>query len=92
VNDRGWERVLWLQDDLAQLPGPSIYSARKRWPVNRAIRAAARERSSLVQQLGVQCRGNCSGDQRGARVSHGDAIDSQRHAADNGDGTMAMKF
>jgi hypothetical protein len=25
-------------------------------------------------------------------VSHGDAVDSQRHAADNGDGTTAMRF
>jgi hypothetical protein len=41
VDDRGWERVLWLRDDLAQLPGPSIYSARKRWPVNWVRRAAA---------------------------------------------------
>jgi hypothetical protein len=44
VNDRGCERALWLRDDLAQLPGPSIYRARKRWPVNRAGRAAARGR------------------------------------------------
>jgi hypothetical protein len=44
VNDRGWERLLWLRDDLAQLAGPSIYRARKQWPVNRAGRAAARGR------------------------------------------------
>jgi hypothetical protein len=41
VNDRGCEQVLWLRDDLAQLPRPSIYSARKRWLVSRARRAAA---------------------------------------------------
>ena len=38
-------------------------------------------RRTLAQWLGVQRRGNCSGDQRGARVSHGDAVDRQRHAA-----------
>jgi hypothetical protein len=79
-------------DDLAGLAGGSIYRARKRWPVNRARRAAAREKkSSLVQQLGVQSRGNCSGDQRRARVSHGDAVDRQRHAAGNGEGLTAVR-
>jgi hypothetical protein len=33
--------VLWLWNDLAQLPGPSIYSAHKCWLVNRARREAA---------------------------------------------------
>jgi hypothetical protein len=80
-------------DDLAGLAGGSIYRARKRWPVNRARRAAARERkSSLVQRLGVPCRGNCSGDQRRARVSCGDAVERGRHVADNGDGTTAVRF
>jgi hypothetical protein len=82
-----------VRDDVAKLAAGSIYSARKRWPVNRARRAAARERRrALAQQLGVQCRGNCSGDQRRARVSHRDAVDSQRHATDNEDGTTAMRF
>jgi hypothetical protein len=30
VNDYRWEWVLRLHDDMAQLPGPSIYRARKR--------------------------------------------------------------
>jgi hypothetical protein len=34
-----------------------------------------------VQWLGVQHRGTCSGDQRGARASHGDAVERGRHAA-----------
>jgi hypothetical protein len=56
-------------------------------------RAAVRERENLLAQwLGVQRRGNCSGDQRGARMSHGDAVDKQRHAADNGDGITAVRI
>jgi hypothetical protein len=82
-----------VRDDVAKLATGSIYSARKRWPVNQARRAAARERRrALAQRLGVQRRVNCSGDQRGARVSHGDAVDSQRHTVDNGDGTTAVRF
>jgi hypothetical protein len=33
-----------VRDDVAKLAAGSIYSARKRWPVNRARRAAVRER------------------------------------------------
>jgi hypothetical protein len=32
VGDRGWERVLQLHDDMAQLRARSIYSASGRWP------------------------------------------------------------
>jgi hypothetical protein len=32
VNDYRWEWVLRLHDDMAQLPGGSIYRRRKRWP------------------------------------------------------------
>jgi hypothetical protein len=82
-----------VRDDVAKLAVGSIYSAHKRWPVNRARRVAARERRrALAQRLGVQCRGNCSGDQRRARVSHDDAVDGQRHVVDNSDGTTAMRF
>jgi hypothetical protein len=81
----------WVRDNLTQLSRPSIYSARKRRPVNRGRRAAVIERrSSLVQRLGVQCRGNCSGDQRRARRSHGDAVARLGHAVDNGDGTTTV--
>jgi hypothetical protein len=34
-----------------------------------------------VQRLSVQCRGNCSGDQRRAGVSRGDAVERGKHAA-----------
>jgi hypothetical protein len=43
-----------------------------------------------VQRLGVQCRGNCSGDQRRARRSHGDAVARLGHVVDNGDGTTTV--
>jgi hypothetical protein len=67
---------LGVRNDVAKLAAGSIYSARKRWPVNQARRAAARERRrTLAQRLGVQRRGDCSSDQRRARVSHGDAVD-----------------
>jgi hypothetical protein len=33
VDDRGWERVLQLLDDMAQLRARSIYSASGRWPL-----------------------------------------------------------
>jgi hypothetical protein len=81
-----------VRDDVAKLAAGSIYSARKRWPVNRARHAAARERRrTLAQRLGVQHRGNCSGDQRRARVSHGDAVDRQRHAAGNDEGLTVVR-
>jgi hypothetical protein len=32
-DDRGWERVLQLHDDMAQLRARSIYSASGRWPL-----------------------------------------------------------
>jgi hypothetical protein len=40
-----------------------------------------------VRWLRVSCRGNCSGDQRGARRGHGDAVARLGHAVDNGEGT-----
>jgi hypothetical protein len=93
VGDRlGAILCVGVRDDVAKLAAGSIYSARKKWPVNRAIRAAARERRrTLAQRLGVQRRGNCSGDQWRARVSHGDAVDRQRHAAGNGEGLTAVR-
>jgi hypothetical protein len=45
-----------------------------------------------VQWLGVQRRGNRSGDQRRARADYGDAVERVRHAADNGDGLMAVRI
>jgi hypothetical protein len=74
--------VLWLQDDLAQLPGPSIYRARKRWPVNRTGRAAARgRRRPRARWIRVHSRGNYSGEPRRARVSRGGAVEKLGHAA-----------
>jgi hypothetical protein len=32
LNDYGWEWVLRLHDDIAQLPRPSIYRGHRRWP------------------------------------------------------------
>jgi hypothetical protein len=40
--------------------------------------------------IGVPCRGNCSGDQRRAGVSRGDAVARLGHAVDNGDGTTTV--
>jgi hypothetical protein len=45
----------------------------------------------LAQVLRVQRRGNCSGDQRGAAKAYDDAVESESHAADNGDGTTAVR-
>jgi hypothetical protein len=74
--------VLWLQDDLAQLPGPLIYRARKRWPVNRTGCAAVRgRRRPRARWIRVHSRGNYSGEPRRARVSCGGAVEKLGHAA-----------
>jgi hypothetical protein len=66
----------WFRDDVAQLPRPSIYRGLRWWRVIRPSNAGGRrKRGALAQWIGVLRRGNCSGNQRGARVSHGDAID-----------------
>jgi hypothetical protein len=65
--------VLWW---CSKLPWPSIYRGLRRWHVIRPSNAGGRrKRGALAQWIGVLRRGNCSGDQRGARVSHGDAVD-----------------
>ena len=50
VDDRGWERVLQLHDDMAQLRARSIYSASGRWPrISSKTRGGRRERRTLAQ-------------------------------------------
>ena len=44
-------------------------------------RGGERKKKALVQRLGVQCRGNYSGEPRRVRVSHGGAEESESHAA-----------
>jgi hypothetical protein len=50
VDDRGWERVLQLHDDMTQLRARSIYSASGRWPrILSKTRGGQRERRTLAQ-------------------------------------------
>jgi hypothetical protein len=71
-----------VDDDLAELVGASIYRAQRWWPEIRMIMHGGwRKVRALVQWFRVLSRGDGSGDQRRARVSHGDAVDGQRHAA-----------
>jgi hypothetical protein len=71
-----------VDDDLAELVGASIYRAQRRWPgILTATCGGRRRKRLLAQWLRVLSRGDGSGDQRRARVSHGDAVDGQRHAA-----------
>jgi hypothetical protein len=54
----------------------SIYRDRQRWPrILVGTHSGRRKGRALAQWLGVLRRGNHSGDQRGARVSHGVAVD-----------------
>jgi hypothetical protein len=71
-----------VDDDLAELVGTSIYRESERWPgILTATRGGRRKKKALAQRLGVQCRGNYSGEPRRARVSRGDAVERCRHAA-----------
>jgi hypothetical protein len=77
-----WEWWLWLHDDMAQLTVGSIYRESERWPWIRALtRGGRRWRRKRARWIRVQWRGSCSGDQRGARVSRGDAVERGKHAA-----------
>jgi hypothetical protein len=80
-------------DDLAELAVSSIYRERQRWPgILVVTRGGRRRERSLVQWLGVQRRGNRSGDQRRARAGYGDAVERVRHTANNGDGLTAVRI
>ena len=71
-----------LADYLTELDTGSIYRARKRWPVNRTGRAAARGiRRPRARWIRVHSRGNYSGEPRRARVSRGGAVEKLGHAA-----------
>jgi hypothetical protein len=71
-----------VDDDLAELVGASIYRESERWPgLLTATRGGRRRERSLAQWLGVQHRGNRSGDQRRARVGYGDVVERVRHTA-----------
>jgi hypothetical protein len=84
----GW--VLDYPTELAGLQFIGIVGGGREFQWGRATVGGGRR--ALAQWLGVQRRGNCSGDQRGARVSHGDAVDRQRHAADNGDDLTVVRI
>jgi hypothetical protein len=72
----------WVGDDLAELVGASIYRAQRWWPgILTATRGGRRRERLLAQWLGVQRRGNRSGDQRRARAGYGDAVERVRHVA-----------
>jgi hypothetical protein len=65
-----------VDDDLAELVGASIYRAQRRWPeIRMTMHGGRRKGRALVQWFRVLSRGDGSGDQRRARVSHGDAVD-----------------
>jgi hypothetical protein len=90
VDDRGWERVLQLLDDMAQLRARSIYSASGRWPrILSKTRGGRRERRTLAQRLGVYCRGSYSGEPRRARVSRGGAVESESHTTHGREAAVA---
>jgi hypothetical protein len=81
AGDRGWEQVLQLHDDMAQLRAMSIYSASGRWSrISSKTRGGRKERRTLAQRLGVYCRGSYSGEPQRARVSRGGAMESESHA------------
>jgi hypothetical protein len=69
----------------------SIYRLRGRWPVNRAITRGGRERNRHWRAwVRVHSRGELTGDDGTVVRGHGDAVDGQRHAANNDDGTTAV--
>jgi hypothetical protein len=80
----------WVHDDPIELTVASIYRTRQQWlGISVVTRGGWRRERPLAQWLGVQHRGNRSGDQRRARAGYGDAVERVRHAADNGDGLTA---
>jgi hypothetical protein len=73
--------VRWLHGNLAQQPRSSIYRRVKRWPVNLGRTRGGRKWRRRARWIRVQWRGSCSGDQQGAGVSRGDAVERGKHAA-----------
>ena len=85
--------MLWFRDDIAQLTQPSIYRGLKWWcSIWPSSAGGRRRRRALAQWIGVQRRGNRSGDQRGARADYGDVVERVRHVADNDDGLTAVRI
>jgi hypothetical protein len=71
----------------------SIYWKEERWrSIWLSSAGGRRRRRALAQWIGVQHRGNRSGDQRRARADYGDAVERVRHAADNGGGLTAVRI
>jgi hypothetical protein len=66
----------WMLNYPTELAVASIYRDQQRWPgILVGTRGGRRKGRALAQWLGVLRCGSHSGDQRGARVSHGDAVD-----------------
>ena len=71
-----------VRDDVAELTVASIYRERERWPgMGTMTRGGRKKGSSLAQWIRVLRRGSHSGDQRGARAGHGDAVEVPGHTA-----------
>jgi hypothetical protein len=70
----------------------SIYRSQGRWRLNWRWRGGGRRgKGYWCKWTRVNRRGDYSGDRQRARVSHGDAVDSLRHAADNSEGLTAVR-
>jgi hypothetical protein len=68
--------VLRLQDDIAQLPRPSIYRGLRRWCSIWPGRAGGRKQGRIMaQSVRVLSRGELTGDDLTAVKSHGDATE-----------------
>jgi hypothetical protein len=77
----GWEWVLRLHDDIAQLPRPSIYRGLRRWRSIWPGRAGGwRQRWNMAQWVRVLSRGELTGDDWTAVASYGVALERQSHA------------
>jgi hypothetical protein len=65
-----------------ELTAASIYSRQERWLVNwTTTRGGRRSRKSLVQGIRGIYRGDLTGGDRMAKVSHGDAVNVPRYVA-----------
>jgi hypothetical protein len=67
---------------MTELRARSIYRARERWSrIWATTRGDRRKGRALAHWLGVQRRGNRSGDQRRVRAGYGHVVERVRHAA-----------
>jgi hypothetical protein len=65
-----------------ELTASSIYSRQEQWPVNWTTTCGGRRsKKSLAQGIRGIYRGDLTGDDRTAKVSHGDAVNMPRYVA-----------